>query len=369
MNLLSRRNFLKLGALSLGTFTLAGWRSAPLEALAEGLAVTQQFPPPQDESDYPLEIIGRITRHSISVFAKPDDKSETVGYRFLNDLVNIYYEVEGTKVYNNPRWYRIWGGYIHCAYVQRVKFRFNQPLSDVPEVGRLVEVSVPYTQLHQYRRDKGWEPKNLLYYGTTHWAVGIDQGPDGQPWYRLHDELLEEEYHVPAAHLRPFHDDELNPITPDLPWEAKRIEISLTRQTLVAYENDQAVLTTRISSGIPDGGSTPNGISTNTPSGQFNVESKMPSKHMGNGQLTGAPDATTLPGVPWTCFFKIPPGYALHGTYWHNNFGTRMSHGCVNLRNEDALWLFRWTHPKVFFPIQDRSQWETRGYGTRVIIN
>ncbi|MEJ2607147.1 MAG: L,D-transpeptidase, partial [Anaerolineales bacterium] len=45
-----------------------------------------------------------------------------------------------------------------------------------------------------------------------------------------------------------------------------------------------------------------------------------------------------LPGVPFTMYFY--KGYALHGTYWHNNFGTPMSHGCINLRTPDAEWLF-----------------------------
>jgi len=39
-------------------------------------------------------------------------------------------------------------------------------------------------------------------------------------------------------------------------------------------------------------------------------------------------------------FYK---GYALHGTYWHNNFGRPMSHGCVNMTNDDALWMYEWT--------------------------
>ncbi len=47
-----------------------------------------------------------------------------------------------------------------------------------------------------------------------------------------------------------------------------------------------------------------------------------------------------LPGVPYTMYFY--KGYALHGTYWHNNFGHPMSHGCVNLRTSDAGWLFNW---------------------------
>ncbi|MGE5251028.1 MAG: L,D-transpeptidase, partial [Bacteroidota bacterium] len=45
-----------------------------------------------------------------------------------------------------------------------------------------------------------------------------------------------------------------------------------------------------------------------------------------------------LPNVPYTMYFY--KGYGLHGTYWHNNFGTPMSHGCVNLRIEDSKWLY-----------------------------
>ena len=91
------------------------------------------------------------------------------------------------------------------------------------------------------------------------------------------------------------------------------------------------------------------------------------------GAITGNPDSDdgdsfSLPGVPWTCFFASPGGYAFHGTYWHNNFGLQMSHGCVNMRNEDAKWLFRWTTP-VFDPvIESESDWERTGRGTRVEI-
>jgi len=52
-----------------------------------------------------------------------------------------------------------------------------------------------------------------------------------------------------------------------------------------------------------------------------------------------------LPNVPYVMYFY--KGYSLHGTYWHNNFGTPMSHGCVNMRTEEAKWLFEWTTPAV----------------------
>ena len=49
----------------------------------------------------------------------------------------------------------------------------------------------------------------------------------------------------------------------------------------------------------------------------------------------------SVPNVPHTMFFFR--GYSIHGTYWHNNFGTPMSHGCVNLNLTDAKWLYEWT--------------------------
>lgn len=52
-----------------------------------------------------------------------------------------------------------------------------------------------------------------------------------------------------------------------------------------------------------------------------------------------------LPNVPYVMFFYR--AYSLHGTYWHSNFGQPMSHGCVNLRTEDAQWLYEWSGPVV----------------------
>jgi lipoprotein-anchoring transpeptidase ErfK/SrfK len=52
-----------------------------------------------------------------------------------------------------------------------------------------------------------------------------------------------------------------------------------------------------------------------------------------------------LPNVPYVMFFY--QAYSLHGTYWHSNFGQPMSHGCVNLRTEDARWLYEWSGPIV----------------------
>ena len=349
MNRISRKAFLKLSALALSTLA------------------ANPFPPSPDDSFRTSGTIGRVTKDTVSVFKEPTwPLGETVGYLRRDTLKNLYYSLtpkDGPPY--NPIWYRIWEGYIHSAHVQKVKYRYNTPVTSLPESGQLCEVTVPYTQIYQHSLSDGWRPRSRLYFQSTHWGVGVDEGPDGTPWYRLYDELREDEYHVPAEHMRLIPDEELSPISPSVSPFKKRIEVSIQNQTLTAFEGDTVVLSTHISSGInkrPD----PNGIPWDTPRGQFNIQSKMPSKHMGNGDL--ASDGSDLPGVPWTQFFLTPPGNAFHGTYWHDNFGLQMSHGCVNMRTEESKWLFRWTTPVFKTPIQNHIQWEQRGMGTLVII-
>jgi hypothetical protein len=101
------------------------------------------------------------------------------------------------------------------------------------------EVTVPYTQIYQYSRTYGWEKRIRLYYSSTHWAVGVDEGPDNKPWVRLYDELREDQYHVSAAHVRMISDAEIGPISPEVPPEDKRIEVSVQNQILTAYEGNQ----------------------------------------------------------------------------------------------------------------------------------
>jgi lipoprotein-anchoring transpeptidase ErfK/SrfK len=135
--------------------------------------------------------------------------------------------------------------------------------------------------------------------------------------------------------MRPIPLEEWSAITPDVSLTDKRIEVNLTTQVLTAFENENVVLKTNISSGIAIPKRDSKALSTKTPTGEFRILSKYPPKHMGNGSLFATPEDYELPGVPWTCFFHAE-GYAFHGTYWHDNFGTSMSRGCVNMRIEEA---------------------------------
>ncbi|MBN2148461.1 MAG: L,D-transpeptidase [Anaerolineales bacterium] len=356
----SRRDFLRLGYLALGSLALTSF--------APRLTVVEDFTPGGPDYQYPTGIFGRVTR-DITIFEQPlwRDGVE-VGYLHANDMVNIYYELtplSGPPY--NPLWYRIWGGYIHSANVQRVKVRFNTPVTELPRLHNIGEVTVPYTQAWKKDPYFGWQPFTFIdrfYYLSVHWVVGIDEGPDGEPWYRLHDELRKDEYHVPATHIRLVPDEELAPISPDVPPEDKRIEISLQEQTLTAYEANQVIFHTRVSTGLDYRPPDHYGMAWNTPTGRYNVKSKYPSKHMGDGNLAGDYD---LPGVPWTIFFT-ESGHALHGTYWHNDFGIQRSHGCVNLRTEESKWLFRWTTPAFKLDNDTGRYAYTTGNGTLINI-
>lgn len=102
----------------------------------------------------------------------------------------------------------------------------------------------------------------------------------------------------------------------------REIVIVLSTQTAYAYKNGVLQRSAIISSGLP---------ATPTVQGNFKITRKLPSRHM------VGPDYD-LPGVPWVSYFFA--GYAIHGTYWHNNFGTPMSHGCVNMTTPDAKWFY-----------------------------
>jgi lipoprotein-anchoring transpeptidase ErfK/SrfK len=104
------------------------------------------------------------------------------------------------------------------------------------------------------------------------------------------------------------------------------VDVNLTTQTLRAYEGDTVVYTTLVSSGTWE---------HPTVTGQFRVWLTFESQTM-DGSLLGYD--YYVENVPYVMYFY--QDYALHGAFWHNNFGTPMSHGCVNLTTSDAAWLY-----------------------------
>ncbi len=113
--------------------------------------------------------------------------------------------------------------------------------------------------------------------------------------------------------------------------DGKYIDISLSRQTVTCFINGESVYSTACSSGT---------WQHPTPTGTFSIYYKIVSTRMRGYYGPGNPDNYDLPNVPYAMFFY--GDYSMHGTYWHSNFGTPMSHGCVNLSTPAAGWIYNW---------------------------
>ena len=120
----------------------------------------------------------------------------------------------------------------------------------------------------------------------------------------------------------------------------KWIDVSILRQTLTAYDGLRPVYTTLVSTGA-DGLGDPKKTHS-TVQGAFLIHTKHVTVTM-DGDDAG--DEFDLRDVPFVQYFT--DGFALHGAYWHDDFGTPRSHGCINLAPIDAAWLFNWTSPEV----------------------
>ncbi len=335
----TRRDFLK--------FSAAG---------ALGLLMTELGIDKVSAGAAPLQKQGRTTWSSLTIYDKPSFSAKEVNLygrdKVLPITETLY--IKGEHAYNHV-WYHIGEeGYAHSAYLQPVKTSYNLPVHDIPAKGVLAELTIPFVLV---RLGAGflYFSKFRYYYGTTHWVDRIIQNEqDGTYWYRIFDRQESAYYYLPSYSLRIIPDEELAPLSPDVPADEKSLYVDLSTQTVVAYEGDFPVMTSLVASGW---GGTP------TPTGEFRTYHKAPSVHMTNG----AGDATNynLPGVPWVSFFTAN-GDSFHGTYWHNDFGDPRSHGCVNTPDDIAKFIYLWSTPHV--PVGE-DYLRIPGEGTRVIIS
>lgn len=336
---ISRRDFLKLsGAGLLGLFL----PQFSLELASAQFIADQQ---------------GRVTTATLNGYDAPALTGKVVKAYWRDVVLPITATVisEDETAYNRV-WYKIGEeSYVYSGSIQPVRTVLNEPLRDLPEEGALAEVTVPYT-------DARWDAAKdarfayRFYYETTHWVVGHVQDVDGNPWYRVYDDKWKFHYHAQANHLRIVPTVELAPLSPDFPAQLKRLEVRLNQQLVIAYEDQTPVFMARIASG----GRFSNGTYS-TPVGRHMTYHKRPYRHMAAGDL--ASNGYDLPGVPWVSYIT-ESGVALHGTYWHNDFGRPRSHGCINLSSQAAKWLYRWTQPVV--PPNEQMVYER--YGTAVDV-
>jgi lipoprotein-anchoring transpeptidase ErfK/SrfK len=339
VNTLSRRDFLKF--VSCGLLGLVFPDPTRL--------LEFQNPGPQ--------LQGRITSNTLWSYSEPSQDAEQVEMYWRDLVIPINGAVvsEDEEAHNRI-WYEIEGqGYVYSGGVQPVQTLLNQPVQEIPTRGLLGEVSVPYTDAHE-DPDPAIDVTHRLYYETVHWVMGSAIGADGQTWYRLLDDKWDLYYYTPARHIRIIPEDELAPLSPEVPHADKRIDVSLTQQLVLAFEGRRLVFASRAATG----GQFRSGR-WSTPPGEFITSYKRPTRHMAAGDI--ASSGFDLPGVPWVLYIT-KSGISFHGTYWHNDYGRPRSHGCINLTPRASKWLYRWTVPAVL----PGKQFAYEYFGTKVRI-
>lgn len=338
----SRRDFLKLSASALG-----------------GAFFSTLNLPSVTAADSPA-MLGRVCWNKVTVYDAPDQAGTALTTHKFDEILSIEKTVRSadSAAYNRA-WYQLReGGYVYSGGIQPVQEVLNAPVTDIPkEGGLLVELTVPFTDSH-WKPTKNSRRGYRLYYGTTYWARAVFEDEKGNPWYRIYDDLMQLVFFIRAEHLRIVPPEELTPLSPDVPEEEKSIVVSLPEQVMAAFEGERVVFTAKISSGRGKG----NAHYASTPSGKFTTFFKRPAGHMVGGSGSSAYD---LPGVPWASYIN-DQGVSFHGTYWHNDFGAPRSAGCINLPNDQAQWVYRWTTPSV--PERKRHIYQP-GTGTRVVIH
>lgn len=282
--------------------------------------------------------------HSVAFYEQPDTTSERLNTLARDESCRILGEVRAPFSRHNDLWYETDLGYVHSAWVLPLRIYPPQPfIEDIGPWGFWGEISQVYTEGRT--EPQAQAARKYRFYGGTMFHV-IDAATDaeGTGWYKVHDDyppkVVGNHQWVLARDVRRFPRVEMAPLRPFV--GNKRIEVNLAEQSLTCFEGEDVVFRTLVASGL--------GGELATPIGQHYVLLKQPSRHMSNvpyAEMENSPapgDIFDLPGVPWNIFFDLA-GTAIHGAYWHNDYGVRRSHGCLNVSCEAARWIYRWVHP------------------------
>jgi hypothetical protein len=286
-----------------------------------------------------------------------------VGFLYEDAVVPWLREVVGSNPFRYvQRFVETPDGYVWSPLLQFVRNQPNlNPVKRVPSFGDQpgfwAEVTVPYVDLSlvnppvQSPAFKAGVPQRL-YYQQVVWVDDLKFDEDGKIWYQIIERYgsYGDIFLAPASALRFIEPEEVAPLRPEV--EEKRIVVDIRQkvQTLSCFEGNREVYFCRIAGGKKfDVEGNPLEKSS-TPLGPHPTWRKLISIHMSGGASGVGWD---LVGVAWTTFFASP-GIAIHGTFWHNNFGGEyMSRGCVNVLPEDAKWIFRWSQPSVNYGLGD----------------
>ena len=332
----TRRTFLKMaGTAAAGAFMPRGPRIARLAP------VSNTWPSGPDV---------RLGRGALGwgapILTRPNPEGTLLDHVFPDDVVQIMREVVGLGMgYHTHVWFELERGYVYSPFLQPVMNLPQTPLAELGSEPVWIETSVPYVDALS-RPDPGAPVVYRLYYSSVFYIAEIVHGGDGQPWYKVGMETGISMY-APGASFRAISAEELTPISPEVDPAEKKVVVYLAQQAISAFEAGREVFRSLMSSGANYFGDDGTTLLNGTPRGAHVIWSKRFSRHMQGGTVE---DGYDVPGVGWVSYFS-GNGAALHSTYWHNSYGLRQSHGCINCRPADAKWLFRWTTPHVpYYP-------------------
>ncbi len=365
---LSRRDFLKISGLGLGSLALIPWKGA-----FKTVSMLPQFPAG--------DTLGRIAVTPNFYFTElkpqPDENAPAIRKVGQDEVIVWQQEVVGSAAFGGTsrRWVETPEGFLYSPHVQPVRNLPNTPLTAVPsgKPGFWAEVTVPYVDLKIMNAPVDPAIKNLLetsqpvrlYYSQVVWIDQILADTSGKPVYKFnespgHGYGYGDVFLADAAAFRPLTADDVAPISPNVDPATKKIAIDVTKQHqyLSCFEGNNEVYFCRISSGYDD--------QYTTPIGDQAVSWKILSIHM-SASLGKANSGYDTMAVSWPTFFNTTAGAAIHAVFWHNDFGVQRSHGCVNVTPEDAKWIFRWTAPAVSLDQPEiRMTWPNVGTPVKV---
>lgn len=367
-----------MGLAGLGALSFNRFRNFDFEALSAPKRLPQ-FPN--------SPIIGRTVDPGIDLRNAPTNDpglNTSIAKLPADTLLEWNREVLGNVVggLNNQRYVETSQGYVYASVLQPTRNLPNAPITEIPagQAGFWAEVTVPYIDLaHEGSIWSPWLRDHIeynfpprLYYGQVVWIDRI-RTDNGFVEYRWNEDAghgygggaYNEFYWADGAGLKVLTEDDVGPISPDLDPNDKRIEVDLDYQTLSAFEGSTEVYYCRISSGLknifdPTTGETNNKLAT--PVGNLLTHWKIVSLNMTAGTFQSG---YSTPAVPWTTMIS-GDGIAIHGAFWHNAFGEKRSHGCINVLPEDAKWIFRWTTPYVSLQ-QSEMRMSLPDHGTIVV--
>ena len=298
------------------------------------------------------ERLGRVLEPRIEIKIRPDTDSQTVSTLSQDEVVIWLRDIVAAHPQRtNNVWVETPEGYIHSSVLQPVKDLQNNAVSQLPASslgrGMWAEVTVPWVELilDNPPARSPWlrnTENPRLYYSQVLWVDQTRQDEQGLIWYRVNERFgFGDRMWAPGQAFRPITSEEMAPIRPER--DDKRVVVRLWDQSLSCFEGSTEVFFARVSNGVkfdPLG----NPIDrSSTPLGPHPIWRKLVSLHMVGGTTGGGWD---LPGIGWTTLF-VGNGVAVHSTYWHNDYGTPRSRGCVNAKPDDAKWVFRWVNPVV----------------------